>query len=80
MPAESGFVPIVFWTNGTVDAHHYCFDSRLLDVISFEGRFENESIFYMVFEYMDKDLDHFIRQSSAPGMEEGVIKVRWGQL
>ena len=49
--------------------------TRLLDVISFEGRFENESIFYMVFEYMDKDLDHFIRQCPSPGMEESVIKV-----
>ena len=51
---------------------HTC---RLLDVQSSEGRFENELIFYMVFEYMEQDLDHFIRQYPAPGMEENLVKV-----
>ena len=49
---------------------------RLLDVQSSEGRFENEHIFYMVFEYMEQDLDRFIKKCPAPGMEEGVVKVR----
>ena len=44
---------------------------------SSEGRFENEQIFYMVFEYMEQDLDQFIKQCPAPGMEEGVVKVMW---
>ena len=48
---------------------------RLLDVQSTEGRFETELIFYMVFEYMEQDLDHFIRQCPTPGLEEGVVKV-----
>ena len=42
---------------------------------SSEGRFENELIFYMVFEYMEQDLDHFIRQCPSPGMDESVVKV-----
>ena len=48
---------------------------RLLDVHSSEGRYEGELIFYMVFEYMEQDLDHFIRQYPAPGMEESIVKV-----
>lgn len=48
---------------------------RLLDVQSTEGRFETELIFYMVFEYMEQDLDHFIKQCPAPGLGEGVVKV-----
>ncbi len=49
---------------------------RLLDVQSSEGRFDNELIFYMVFEYMEQDLDHFISQCPAPGMDESIVKVR----
>lgn len=48
---------------------------RLLDVQSSEGRFENELIFYMVFEYMEQDLDHFISQCPTPGLEESLVKV-----
>ena len=48
---------------------------RLLDVESSEGRFDNELIFYMVFEYMEQDLDHFISQCPAPGLDEVVVKV-----
>ena len=30
----------------------------------------------MVFEYMEQDLDHFIRQCPAPGMVESTVKVK----
>jgi hypothetical protein len=36
---------------------------RLLDVHCSRGRYEHELIVYMVFEYMEQDLDKFIRQS-----------------
>ena len=37
--------------------------SRLLDVHCSKGRYEHELIVDMVFEYMEQDLDKFIRQS-----------------
>ena len=36
---------------------------RLLDVQCSDGRFEHELVIYMVFEYMEQDLDHFIHQA-----------------
>ena len=57
-----------------VTLYHVCM-LRLLDVESSEGRFDSELIFYMVFEYMEQDLDHFISQCQAPGMDEGIVKV-----
>jgi len=48
-------------------------------VLQYDGRYENEYIFYMVFEYMDKDLDHYIHQCAVPGLGEPKVKVRRGK-
>lgn len=53
----------------------FCLCIRLLDVQSSEGRLESEHIFYMVFEYMEQDLDHFIKQCPPPGLEDSLVKV-----
>ena len=45
-------------------------------MLQYDGRFENECVFYMVFEYMDKDLDHYIHQCATTGMGEPKVKVR----
>ena len=44
-------------------AEIFCALCRLLDVHCSKGRYEHELIVYMVFEYMEQDLDKFIRQS-----------------
>lgn len=49
--------------------------TRLLDVQSSTGRYKHETVFYMVFEHMEQDLDQFIKLCPPPGMQENVVRV-----
>lgn len=51
------------WKLSTVRYSQAYVTYRLLDVQCSDGRYEHELIVYMVFEYMDQDLDQFIHQS-----------------
>ena len=62
--AYSVACPLPLWGLAIVQvAKYYFLMFRLLDVQCSDGRFEHELVVYMVFEYMDQDLDQFIHQS-----------------
>ena len=48
---------------------------RLLDAVPTDGRHAHEMIIHMVFEYMEHDLDSYIRNSQPTGMQNETIKV-----
>ena len=49
--------------------------NRLLDVVPSDGRCAHEMVLHMVFEYMEQDLDSFIRHRSPCGIEIQLLKV-----
>ncbi len=48
---------------------------RLLDAVACDGRHGREMVLHMVFEYMDQDLDSFIRRRRPFGLETELMKV-----
>ena len=70
------------WTDGLIDEWifnllkiPFLFFCRLLDAVSFQGKYKTELIVYLVFEYIDQDLDSCIRHSLPRGLDVQTIKV-----
>lgn len=48
---------------------------RLLDVLESSGRSQYETVWYMVFEHMEQDLDQYIKNCTTPGLHSSITKV-----